>query len=375
MTSNFFDRFHKLGRIPALLLIFTISICFIGFVLMYSAAQGNLRPWAFKQMIHFTIFFPLMLAVSIINLRTWYKNSYLLYCVALVLLILVHALGYTAMGATRWVNLGLIKIQPSELMKICIILALARYFHDLQLKEINLKELIIPSLMLVVPAALIIKQPDLGTSLILLMIGIIIFFIAGVKRWFFIVGASCIGAALPIIWSMLHDYQKNRILTFLNPERDPLGSSYNIIQSKIAIGSGGFYGKGFMQGSQSQLQFLPEHQTDFVFTMLCEEWGMVGGVFVLACYSVIIGYGYLIALDSRTKYGKILSLGISSLIFLHVFINTAMTMGLLPTVGVPFPLLSYGGTSMMTIMLGLGIMINVHLHSRHNINSALGHFF
>ena len=364
--------FRKLYKVPlTIVFLVTLVSCF-GFLLMYSAAQGSIYPWALRQMIHFAIFMPMMVFISLIDLRTWYKSAYLLYFIAISLLLLVHLLGYTAMGATRWINLGIIKLQPSELMKICIVLALARYFHDLNNKDLNLRNILAPTLMLIIPAALIIKQPDLGTGLILLMLGVMLFFIAGVKRWIFTAGFICISIALPIIWQFLHDYQKNRII---DPERDPLGSSYNIIQSKIAIGSGGFFGKGFMKGTQSQLQFLPEHQTDFIFTMLCEEWGMFGGLLLLTIFSILIFYCYIIALHARSKFAKLLALGITSIFFLHVFINIGMVMGIIPAVGVPLPLLSYGGTMMMTILMGFGLVMSVHIHSNYSINNALQKLF
>jgi len=365
---------NKLSKLPlTIVFLVTFSACF-GFIMMYSAAQGNIYPWASKQMIHFAIFMPVMILIGLIDLRTWYRSSYILYYLAFISLILVHLLGYTAMGATRWINLGIIKIQPSELMKICIIFALARYFHDLNDKEIQLKDLITPCIMLIIPAILIIKQPDLGTGLILLMLGGIMFFVAGVGKWIFITGFTAIGLTLPVAWHFLYDYQKNRILTFLNPELDPLGGGYNIIQSKIAIGSGGLTGKGFIQGSQSQLQFLPERQTDFIFTMLSEEWGLLGGSLVLLVFSILIFYCYIIALNTRSKFARLLVIGVASMFFLHMFINIAMVMGLLPAVGVPLPLLSYGGTMMITILIGFGLVISAHIHNRQNINSALKNF-
>ncbi len=366
---------HKLSKLPlTLVFLVTLVACF-GFILMYSAAQGHFSPWASRQMIHFAIFMPIMIVIGLIDLRFWYKSAYLFYYIALALLLVVHLLGYTAMGATRWIDLGVMKLQPSELMKICIIFALARYFHDLGDKSINLQHLIVPSIMLIIPIALIIKQPDLGTAMILLMLGVIMFFIAGVKKWVFIAGVISFSIAIPLTWQFLYDYQKNRILTFIDPTRDPLGDGYNIIQSKIAIGSGGFTGKGFMQGSQSQLQFLPEHQTDFIFTMISEEWGFLGAGLVLIAFSMIIFYCYIIALNARSKFGRLLAMGVVSMFFLHVFINVAMVMGLLPAVGVPLPLLSYGGTMMTTILIGFGLVISVHIHSRYSINNALKSFF
>ncbi len=366
---------YKLSKLPlTLVVLITLVACF-GFILMYSAAQGNFSPWAYRQMIYFAVFMPIMIIIGLVDLRFWYKSTYLFYYIALALLLIVHLLGHTAMGATRWIDLGLMKLQPSELMKICIIFALARYFHDLGDKSISLQYLIVPSIMLIVPIALIIKQPDLGTAMILLMLGVIMFFMAGVKKWIFIVGIASFAVAIPLIWQFLYDYQKNRILTFIDPSRDPLGDGYNIIQSKIAIGSGGFTGKGFMQGSQSQLQFLPEHQTDFIFTMISEEWGFLGAGLVLLAFSVIIFYCYVIALNAKSKFGSLLAMGVVSMFFLHVFINVAMVMGLLPAVGVPLPLLSYGGTMMTTILIGFGLVISVHVHSRYHINNALKSFF
>lgn len=367
--------FRNIEKIPiTILLMVTIIACF-GFILMYSAAQGNFYPWAMRQMLYFAVFFPLMIIIGLINIRFWYKASYLLYYVTLLLLIVVFLFGHTAMGATRWINLGLIKLQPSELMKIAIIFALARYFHDLNQKKIMIKHLIMPSIIIITPALLIIKQPDLGTGLILLMLGAIIFFIAGVNKWFFILGLLLILSVIPLLWQFLYDYQKNRIINFMNPENDPLGSGYNVIQSKIAIGSGGMVGKGFLKGTQSQLQFLPEHQTDFIFTMLSEEWGFVGGLSILVIYSILIFYCYLIAINARSIFGKIISLGVISMIFLHIFINIAMVMGILPVVGVPLPLLSYGGTMMMTVLIGLGLVINVHIYSKTTINNSLKSLF
>lgn len=371
MNKKLLFILSKLEKIPlTMVLLITFVSCF-GFLLMYSAAQGNIHPWAMKQITYFSVAMPLMIIVSIIDLRFWYKTAYLFYFFACILLIVVHLLGYTAMGATRWIDLGFIKIQPSELMKISIVFALARYFHDLGEKEIQLKHLLVPAMMLIFPAALIIKQPDLGTGMILLMLGVIMFFVAGVAKWIFVTSFIGFSIALPLIWQFLYDYQKNRILTFLDPSRDPLGDGYNIIQSKIAIGSGGFWGKGMMQGSQSQLQFLPEHQTDFIFTMLSEEWGFVGGVSVLTVFAIIIFYSYLIALNAKSQFAKLLVIGMISMFFLHIFINVAMVMGLLPAVGVPLPLLSYGGTMMITILIAFGLIMNVHIHGKQTISSLL----
>lgn len=366
---------RKLTKIPLSIIFIITIISSFGFLMLYSAAQGSLYPWAIKQMTYFSIFIPIMLAISIVDIKIWYKSAYFLYFLVLILLIAVHMLGYTAMGATRWINLGIIKLQPSELMKIAMIFALARYFHDLSQQKLQLYHLIKPLIMLMIPAFLIAKQPDLGTAIILVMLGGAMFFIAGVSKWVFIISLSLISIALPFAWTLLHSYQQNRILIFINPESDPYGSGYNIIQSKIAIGSGGFLGKGLTQGSQSQLQFLPEHQTDFIFTMLSEELGFVGGVFLIFLYIILIFYCYIIATDARSVFARLLALGVCIMFFLHIFINIAMVMGVIPVVGVPLPLMSYGGTMMATILIGFGLVINTHIHNRVSINNALKSFF
>ena len=354
---------NKLSKIPRVMLLFITLIACTGFAILYSAAQGNLFPWAFKQMIYFVAFFPIMIAIALTDIRFWYKSAYFFYFITLILLILVHLLGYTAMGATRWINLGVIKLQPSELMKICIIFALARYFNDMKYQKISFINLIKPLIILFIPVVLIIKQPDLGTGLILLMLGGILFFIAGASKWLFVIAAVKIAIIIPIAWKLMYSYQRSRVTSFLNPEQDPLGSGYNIIQSKIAIGSGGFSGKGFIKGSQSQLQFLPEHQTDFIFTMFSEEWGFIGGILLLISYFVIIAYCYLIAFNARTIFARLISMGIAIMFFLHIFVNIAMVTGIIPVVGVPLPLLSYGGTMMATILMGFGLVMSSHIHN------------
>jgi len=274
------------------------------------------------------------------------------------------------MGAQRWIDLGVIQLQPSELMSVAVMLALARYFHSLSGEDVGrIRYLIIPALMVGVPAALVLKQPDLGTAVILLMGGAVLFFIAGVRLRYFAVTVAAAAAALPGVWHFLRDYQKTRIYTFLDPDSDPLGAGYHILQSKIALGSGGLFGKGFLQGSQSHLSFLPEKQTDFIFTTLAEEFGLLGGLGLLALYSLILVYGFAIALRSRNHFGRLLGLGIVTNFFLSVFINTAMVMGLIPVVGVPLPLISYGGTAMLAVMFGFGLLISVGVHGDTRLNS------
>jgi rod shape determining protein RodA len=288
--------------------------------------------------------------------------SFPLYGANLLLLILVLAIGRTSMGATRWISLAGINVQPSEIMKIVIIVALARYFSDkAHLRGFSLRELIMPGLILGLPTLLIMKQPDLGTALLVLGIGGTMALFAGVRRvtlvFLGLSGCAAAGGG----WFLLHDYQKQRILTFLNPERDPLGAGYHIIQSKIAVGSGGFNGLGFMKGTQSQLSFLPERHTDFAFSVFAEEWGLTGCLLLLALYCLIVLWGLHIALRSNERFGMYLAIGVSAMLFWHIVVNLGMVIGLLPVVGVPLPLFSYGGTSMITTMTGVGILMNVSM--------------
>ena len=267
------------------------------------------------------------------------------------------------MGAQRWIDLGVVQLQPSELMKIALVLALARFFHGVSYEEVgNPLNLLVPLLLIALPAVLVLRQPDLGTALMMLAGSGAIFFLAGVRIWkFMLVIAAGLGA-IPIAWQFLRGYQKQRILTFLDPESDPLGSGYHILQSKIALGSGGMFGKGFLKGSQSHLNFLPEKQTDFIFTMLAEEFGMVGGLAMLGLYVLTIGYGFAIAIRCRSQFGRLVAMGVTTTLFLYLFINVAMVMGLIPVVGVPLPLISYGGTAMLTMMIGLGLLLGVSIH-------------
>jgi len=267
------------------------------------------------------------------------------------------------MGARRWIDLGVIQLQPSQLMNVALVLALARYFHTLSDEESRrIRFLLLPAVMVLAPTALVLKQPDLGTAIMLMMTGAALFFITGVRLRIFAVLAAGVAAAVPVGWRFLRDYQKNRIYTFLDPETDPLGAGYHVLQSKIALGSGGLFGKGFLNGTQSHLSFLPEKQTDFIFTTLAEEFGFVGGLGLLALYALIIGHGFVIALRCRNHFGRLLGLGIVTNFSLYVFINTAMVMGLIPVVGVPLPLISYGGTAMITVMIGFGLIMGVHIN-------------
>jgi rod shape determining protein RodA len=345
------------------LLLLLCVIASFGFAMLYSAANGSLSPWAGKQIIRFAVSMALMIGVALVHIRFWMKAAYVIYGIGVVLLIAVEVRGAIGMGAQRWIDFGIIQLQPSELMKIAAVMALARYFHTLTVEEVARPlRLVLPAILVLAPAALVMKQPDLGTAMMLVMCGGLIFFIAGVRLWKFAVVITSVGAALPLAWNHLRDYQKNRILTFLNPEHDPLGAGYHILQSKIALGSGGFFGKGFLQGTQAHLNFLPEKQTDFIFTMLTEELGLIGGLCVLALYTLVFVYGFAIAFRSRNHFGRLLGLGVTINFFLYVFINTGMVMGLLPVVGVPLPLISYGGTAMLTVMFGFGLLMSVYIH-------------
>jgi rod shape determining protein RodA len=339
------------------------AIAGIGFAMLYSAANGNLQPWASRQMTRFAIALVPMIAAGLIDVRYWFRSAYWIYGASLALIIAVDLLGTAGLGAQRWIDLGFMQLQPSELMKIALVLALARYFHSLSSETAGqLRRLIVPALMVIVPAALVLKQPDLGTAMMLCASGAVLFYLGGIRLWIFAAGTLATAAAAPLAWLVLRDYQKTRLTTFLDPDRDPLGAGYHILQSKIALGSGGVYGKGFLLGTQSHLSFLPEKQTDFIFTMLAEEFGLVGGLTLLTLYLLVIFYAFTIALRSRSQFGRLLGLGIAVTFFLYAFINTAMVMGLIPVVGVPLPLISYGGSAMITVMFGFGLVMNIGIH-------------
>ena len=354
---------QKIFQINWLLIFLVCAIAGVGFAMLYSAANGDWQPWASRQAVRFGVGIVIILVLALIDIRLWMRFAYLFYFGALGLLVAVEFMGVIGMGAQRWIDLKVFQLQPSELMKIALVLALARYFHGLTLEDVGRPTfLIMPLIMILVPVALILRQPDLGTAVMLVLGGGILFFLAGVRIWKFLTVIGLGLGSLPFGWSFLHDYQKQRIMTFLDPERDPLGAGYHILQSKIAVGSGGLSGKGFLKGTQSHLNFLPEKQTDFIFTMLAEEFGMIGGAVVLALFALVMVYGLFIAVRSRTQFGRLLAMGVVSTLSLYVFINVAMVLGLIPVVGVPLPLISYGGTAMLTIMIGFGLLMNVYIH-------------
>ncbi len=345
---------------------FIILLCLVagvGVIMLASAAGGHMEPWASRHLTRFGFSLAMLLVVALVDIRIWMKYAYLFYAVSLVLLVAVEVRGTIGMGAQRWIDLGLFQIQPSEMVKVSLVMSLARYFHGASLEEVAYPPyLLLPLLLVLVPVGLVMKQPDLGTAVMLLMSSGVVFFLAGVRLWKFAVILLSGMSAVPIAWKFLHDYQKKRVLTFLNPEQDPLGAGYHIMQSKIALGSGGVFGKGFGRGTQSYLNFLPEKQTDFIFTMLAEERGLIGCLTVIGLYALLVAFGYVIAMRCRNQFGRLLGLGVVTSFFLYVFINTAMVMGLIPVVGVPLPLISYGGTSMLTVMFGFGLLLSVDIH-------------
>ena len=354
---------EKLWQTSWSLVFWLCAIATIGFFMLYSAANASLDPWTLRQVIRFGLGLVLLLSIAMVDIRLVMRYAYLLYAVVFALLIFVEVRGVIGGGAQRWIDLGIINLQPSELMKVALVLALARYFHSLSLEDAGRPAfLILPLIMVAVPTVMIIRQPDLGTALMVVMGAGVLFFMAGVRLWKFVSLAVAGLAAIPIVWPLLRDYQQDRILTFLNPERDPLGAGYHILQSKIALGSGGLFGKGFLQGTQSHLNFLPEQQTDFIFTMLAEELGLIGGLGLIALYLIVLGYGFAIAIRCRHQFGRLVAIGVTTTFFLYVFINVAMVMGLIPVVGVPLPLISYGGTALLTIMTCMGLLMSVHIH-------------
>ncbi|MFO0390015.1 MAG: rod shape-determining protein RodA [Alphaproteobacteria bacterium] len=359
-AQNFASRLHEINW----LIVGIVSVLSaIGFVMMLSAGGGDFSPFASQQIMRFALAFVLMLIVALFPMRLLLDYAYIFYFFGVLVLVAVDIIGHIGMGAQRWLRVGGMNLQPSEFMKLALILALARYFHNMHSEDIGrLSFAVVPLALIVVPAILILRQPNLGTTIITAFVGLTLCFLAGL-RWRYIIGAALAAvAAAPIAWQFLHDYQKRRVLTFLDPEQDPLGAGYNILQSMIAIGSGGLFGKGFLQGTQNQLNFLPEKHTDFIFTMLAEEFGFAGSMLVLALYAALLAMGMLVASRSRSTFGAMISAGVVTMIFLHILINCGMVMGMMPVVGLPLPLMSYGGSIMLSTMLGVGLLLNAYVH-------------
>ena len=354
---------HKIASLNWGLVLLLSLTAGLGMAVLYSLSEGTTATWVERQAVRLAVGLVLMFAVALIDIRIWMRLAYLGYFGALSLLGMVAVAGTTGMGAQRWVDIGIVTLQPSELMKIALVLALARYFHERTLDEVrHLRYLAVPTLMVFAPAALVFAQPDLGTAALLVLGGGAMFLLAGVRARIFVTLVVAALAAVPIVWQSLHDYQRARIFTFLDPSRDPLGAGYHILQSKIALGAGGLFGRGYMAGTQSHLSFLPEMQTDFIFTTLAEEFGLVGALGLLALYMMILAYGFGIALLSRNHFGRLLAMGISVTFFIYFFINIAMVTGLLPVVGVPLPLVSYGGTAMVALLVAFGLLMSVYVH-------------
>jgi len=351
-----------------LVLLISIIAC-IGIAMQYSVAGGHWDPWANKQLIRFVLGLALMVLVAVVDIRFWLKFAYPAYGVSLLLLIIVELAGLAHLGAQRWITLGPLELQPSEPMKIALVLALAKFLHGQSVEDISKPlKLFIPLAMIGIPAALVAVQPNLGTTIILVLDGASLLFLAGLSWWWILPTLGSAAAAVPLAWKfVLHDYQKARVLTFLNPESDALGAGWNITQAKIAVGSGGAHGKGFLQGTQSRLNFLPEKQTDFIFTNFAEEFGFVGCIALLILFGVVIYYGVQTATSARSQFGRLLAMGITLNFFFYIMVNGLMVMGLIPVVGIPMPLISYGGTATLAVLFGFGLLLSVHVHRQVEI--------
>ncbi|HZP98531.1 MAG TPA: rod shape-determining protein RodA [Reyranella sp.] len=335
----------------------------IGSVALYSAAGGHFEPWAAKHAIRYGAALVVLLTAALMPPKVWLSLAWPIYVLSLLLLVAVDVIGKTGMGAQRWLQLGPMQIQPSEIAKVSVILVLARYYHGLTHEQAaKLIYALPPLVVIMVPVALVMVQPDLGTAMMVLLGGAALLFVAGVRIWMFLAAAVGAIGCMPFAWSFMHEYQRKRVLTFLDPDRDPLGAGYHITQSKIAIGSGGMFGKGFLHGTQASLNFLPEKQTDFIFTTFVEEWGLMGALVLLALFALVLVWGFSIALRCQHHFGRLVALGVTSMMFLYVFINTGMVMGLLPVVGVPLPLVSNGGTAMMSVMFACGLLIGMNVY-------------
>lgn len=366
----------KLSQIDWRLIILATIVAGVGALMLYSVGKQSWQPWAANHLIRFGVSAALMLILALVSLRWWYRMAYPVYFLALFLLVCVELFGYTAMGATRWLDIGVTRIQPSEIMKIGVVLALARWYHGASAQEARLSwKLLWPVAIIGAPFLLVAHQPDLGSAMLIGLTGAAIMFMAGLS-WR-IIGAAAVAAMVlvpPYIMFGMHEYQRHRVLTFLNPEADMSDKGYQIVQSKIAMGSGGLLGKGFGLGSQSQLEFLPEKQTDFIFAAMAEEFGLVGSVGLLACYVGIILISLRIASLSHSHFGRLAAAGVTATFAVYVLINGAMVMGMAPVVGVPMPLLSYGGTVMLTVMIGFGLVMAVKVNRYLELPKGRGLF-
>ena len=359
---------QKIKRLDIWLILCILLLGCVGTVAMYSSDGGEFSYYTKNHIIRFTVFFLMMLVFSFIRIKFWHSLGYFFYFLVVLLLIYAFLYGVTASGSQRWINLYFVNLQPSELMKIAIIVCFAKYYHRMQINNVNkFRNLIIPIIVLIIPIVLVLSQPDLGTSILIALSGLLVIWLSGVNIKYFIYSALTLIIFAPFVIFFLKPYQKLRILTFFNPERDPLGAGYQIIQSKIAVGSGGLSGKGFLKGTQSYLEFLPEKHTDFIFTLFSEEFGFLGSIILMFLYILLISRVISIGFFVKSFFAKLYCFGFASAIFLYVFVNIAMVLGLLPIVGAPLPIMSYGGSSMLSIMLGLSIVMSCKIYSQVQI--------
>jgi rod shape determining protein RodA len=363
----------KFGEIDWTFCALLCLIAGIGALMLYSIANGSWEPWAAKHLVRFGLCLLLTLSLALVDIRVWFISAYPVYLIGLVLLLAVMVKGEVSLGAKRWLNLHFVRIQPSEIMKIGLVLALARFYHGLSAQEARFSwKLLIPAAMIAAPVLLVAKQPDLGTAMLLAMTGAAVVILAGLSLRVLAVGGVAVLAGIPVLFKVMKPYQRDRLFTFLHPEDDPSGSGYHILQSKIALGSGGLLGRGFGMGSQSQLDFLPEKHTDFIFATLAEEFGFIG------CFSVLVLYLAVILIALRTSslahshFGRLAGSGVTATFALYVLINAAMVMGMAPVVGVPMPLMSFGGTVMLTVMIGFGLVQSVKVHRYTEVTSGKG---
>jgi len=368
LASHHLDGRGQLGiaaRFMAISWPFVALICLaaaIGVGLLYSVAGGSMQPWAEVHAERFALALAALFIAALVDIRLWMRVAYPLYVVSLIVLIGVEVAGQVGGGARRWIGMGGLQMQPSEFMKLALVLALARYYQKLDARHVSrLTRLAVPVAMIVMPAALVMRQPDLGTAILLLATGAAMLFAAGVHWLYFLAGLAVAAAAAPFAWQALHGYQQERLLAFIDPARDPLGAGYHIIQSKIALGSGGIFGKGYIKGTQSQLNFVPEKHTDFIFSMVGEEFGLLGAGAILLLFAVLIAAGMIMAVRIKNRFGRLAVFGVTAMLFLYVFVNIAMVTGLVPVVGVPLPLVSYGGSAMVSLMVGLGVVISANI--------------
>ena len=374
MVKNYFQKKNqsisdKILAFDFKLLLLILSLGIISLFSMYSSEMGNFSYHTQNHLYRFSIFFLFFIVISFFKIEFWYKFAYLFYFIVLILLFGVDLFGVTASGSKRWISLFFINLQPSELMKVSLIIFLARYYNKIPATNVNnLKYIFIPFLSFMIPAFLVASQPDLGTAVLIAISGLVVIWLTGFKIKYFLYSFFVLICLIPIGISFLQPYQKTRILTFLNPERDPLGAGYQIIQSKIAVGSGGIFGKGFLQGSQSYLDYLPEKQTDFIFTLFSEEFGFIGSLILLTIYALIIYRIAVIGSESRNNFARLFCFGFAAAFFVYVTVNMAMVLGLLPIVGAPLPIMSYGGSSMLSIMIGLGIVMSCKIHNQEDLS-------